>query len=450
MACEGRGFRTVAADADPGERILPLAVLLPANLCIQSSPMLLKDPPNWRSHRLDVVLIVLLATIAACASYRGSALLDSSIVDWNTSSTWFEADIPRVYRNVLNRRSDNARSSQLHPLFSITSNALVTVLKVAARIPPLTAVRAYIAIISAAVVSMLYVTLLIVLRDRLAAVVFCALAMTSSTAMFWGIVPETYVLGCLSILFAFLISAIDDRRRISDVCFVVASSATLSFTITNWMVGFFLASTHRGWKKILMITFSALTIVTLMWLVQSRLFTKADEFSLQSLTRESRYVLATSSGGAYAVTRSFLYHGMIMPAIQNLDRYARPEWPIMTIQFSDIGSGTFVGVPAAIVWTLLLLCGTFALFRMRGLRRFRIFLALSIAGQLMLHLLYGSDTFLYAMHYVPLLILVASFGASTHLRPFVLVGAVLLMMMIVYNNGILLGEALARFQLHAQ
>ncbi|MCX6019726.1 MAG: hypothetical protein NTZ50_14720 [Chloroflexi bacterium] len=223
-----------------------------------------------RSHITDVVLVLLLMTIVAFASFRGSTLLDSSIIDWKTGSTWFEADTPRIYRNMVDRHSDNRRSSQLHPLFSITANSLVNVLEMATGAGPLMAVRICVALICAAIIAALYGVLRLALHDRLAAVVFCVLAMTTSTSMFWGILPETYLPGCLSILFALLISALDERRRASDALLMLVSAATLSFTITNWMVGLFLAATHRRWKRGVMITFGALIAVAIVWLVQSR------------------------------------------------------------------------------------------------------------------------------------------------------------------------------------
>jgi hypothetical protein len=48
----------------------------------------------------------------------------------------------------------------------------------------------------------------------------------------------------------------------------------------------------------------------------------------------------------------------------------------------------------------------------RGDRRLRIVLGGTLAGQVLLHMVYGEETFLYTMHVAPLLILAAALATT--------------------------------------
>jgi hypothetical protein len=65
----------------------------------------------------------------------------------------------------------------------------------------------------------------------------------------------------------------------------------------------------------------------------------------------------------------------------------------------------------------------------------RTALAATAAGQLMLHLVYGDETFLYALHYAPLLIAMVALSSLTNLRRAVLTLTVLLIPLATINNA---------------
>ena len=64
-----------------------------------------------------------------------------------------------------------------------------------------------------------------------------------------------------------------------------------------------------------------------------------------------------------------------------------------------------------------------------------------LLGQLALHLLYGDETFLYALHWVPLLVIVGGFGALASPRWVWLVLAGLLLASTAVNNGLKFSQA---------
>jgi hypothetical protein len=82
--------------------------------------------------------------------------------------------------------------------------------------------------------------------------------------------------------------------------------------------------------------------------------------------------------------------------------------------------------------------------------RFRIMLALSIVGQIGLHLMYGNETFLYAMDWMPLLVAAAALATLTPWRWVVLAVAVVFSITAGLHNGFELRAALNTVVTHAQ
>src|SRR6185436_3066633 len=109
---------------------------------------------------------------------------------------------------------------------------------------------------------------------------------------------------------------------------------------------------------------------------------------------------------------------------------------VMSVQHSSIGSSGAWGVAGAILWGALLAAAVSGLFASDGNRRLRIVLGATLAGQVLLHLIYGEETFLYALHVGPLLILsVALAAASSSRRRVILALAIALAIAAAVNNA---------------
>jgi hypothetical protein len=76
----------------------------------------------------------------------------------------------------------------------------------------------------------------------------------------------------------------------------------------------------------------------------------------------------------------------------------------------------------------------------------RVVLACTLAGQVLLHMIYGEETFLYALHFAPLLVLAAALAAAaTAWRRTILVLAVALAFAAGVNNASQVATALRFF-----
>ena len=85
----------------------------------------------------------------------------------------------------------------------------------------------------------------------------------------------------------------------------------------------------------------------------------------------------------------------------------------MSVQHSPIASSGAWGIAATVAWAALLVSAIVGLMASRGNPRVRIVVLGTLAGQVLLHLLYGEETFLYAIHVAPLLVLTTALAASS-------------------------------------
>src|SRR3989338_3256281 len=110
---------------------------------------------------------------------------------------------------------------------------------------------------------------------------------------------------------------------------------------------------------------------------------------------------------------------MVMPKI--IDASPDPIQLRMVTQRSRAGGGTRWGGIGVWIWAALLALGAWGLWTAQRLRNLRLVLAVSVLGQMGLHLLYGEETFLFSLHWLPLRVIVAAFGTLTKHRRIALV-----------------------------
>jgi hypothetical protein len=356
------------------------------------------------------------------------------------NDVWFEADVPTVADTVLHRWSQQTRNAR-HPLFPLLGTGSSYALRAAGLDD-----RSILAVLSAGAgalwVALFYVIARAVTKRRLDAFVFTALACSTSSAMFWMLIPETYTLASLSLLVPLALCVLDGEGRLRSGWYVAASAVSFSVTTTNWMSGMFAAAARWPWRRALQITANALCVVVVLWAVQRLIFPTAPFFF--GYSNETRFILPPASGGPGPVARVLFFHSIVMPQIQLIPE---PKWgTVMSVQHSAIGSSGPWGVAATTLWGALLAIAARGLLSSRGDARFRIVLASTLAGQVLLYMVYGEETFLYTLHVIPLLVLAAALAvATTSWRRTILVLAVALTFAAAVNNALQLATAMRFF-----
>ena len=364
-----------------------------------------------RQYWQDILIIIILAIATAIALTYASNLINPVI--YSKNDLWFESDIGRVFSNMTDRGGNHYRTS-VHPIFSLIAHLPVYLLKLAG-LETITAVRTVIVSVACLWISTLYILLRLIVIRRFDCVLFSILGVTSAAALFWFTVPETYSFGSLTILLALCFAAVTEYRQVSQFWYVIVSALTLSMTTTNWLVGIITTLVNHPWKRTLQITVNAFSVVVLFWSVQKVLF-KNTVFFIAG-REEKKYLLQSGSGGFLQVLKSFVSHTMVMPALNIVsDKYEPPHGPILVTQISAPGSGSIWGLVAVVLWTALLGLGVWGFFATKKHLKLRLVLGLVLLGQLLLHTVYGDETFLYALHFIPLLIVLAAFSLLTPAR----------------------------------
>jgi hypothetical protein len=382
---------------------------------------------NWKNSLLGL----LLATIFSLITYQGSSLIPPILFVQEHSDIWFEADLPRVFENMSIRESYHGRD-KVHPLFGLVSYPPVFILKNVFSMEPITAVRLVIASVAFIWTLLLFILFQAMGCRLLNMILFTLLGMLSAASMFLFVVPETYSFGSATIITALLFTIISQKETIRLKWYVLINILTASITTTNWMAGILATLVNHRLKMTAIIITSAFAAITALWGVQKQIFVTSKFFL--DVGGEVSFIFRAGTGGPIAVLQSFFYHTIIMPAIRIVEESGRPDWPGMYTQLSLPGSATIWGGCAVIIWTILLIIGLWSLFSLKVHSKFRTVLGFTLLGQLALHLIYGTEIFIYSLHFNVLLIPLVALGSLTQMRTVVTVLTCLLIPCVAINN----------------
>ncbi|MEW6745640.1 MAG: hypothetical protein AB1486_23055 [Planctomycetota bacterium] len=383
-----------------------------------------------RTHSRDLLLAVGLGLGAGFVTFLGASRLDPVLYDSGAFDVWFDADIPRVFEDMIYRMVERSRST-LHPLFTLIVFPPAYVLK---KLPGLELVDV-VRVVSAGMAG-LWIAALFALLRRLGcrcidAVLFTILAAVSAASVFGLTILETFAFGSFTILVALHFMMASERRPLGDRSFVAVTCLTLTATVTNAMAGLLVTLANRRIRSALQITIYAVLIVVALTYVQGLFFPTVEQPSTQPRGVVTQHVLRPESGGVLHVLQAFCCHSMVMPEIGTTDihvfRPFRLGWERMTVQLSAPGSASLWGLVAVVLWLALLFFGLGTFLRDRQHPRLRLVLGLLLLGQFALHVFFGYETFLYSLHYIPLLIVLAAWSTLSRAR---IIGRVLACMLV--------------------
>lgn len=382
-----------------------------------------------------MLLLAALFLIGAAVSLVTAQFLDPRISRRVTWDLWFDADCFRAFGLMTGVKDWGPMSHRLHahPFFPTFIGEPVQELTRIAQIPPGLAVQGAMAAAAGCWSALIFTVLRLVGRSRFEAALFTLLACVSAAGIFWSAPPETFLFGSLSILAVLVIAALAERRPIPQLAFVAAGLLSFGITVTNCVAGLAAAFCRLPRRQAFAVTAAWSVIAVLLWVVVQPQF-PSSRF-LRDARNESVYVCEREALGAPAILRSFFFHSVVMPEVRQIPKRALLDYrTILSVQSSALGSGGAGVLLGEILWALLLGAGVVGLVRPGARRSFRVVLAATLLGHLVLHLIYGAETFLYALHFTPLLVLVAAYGLETRARRAVLVGAGLLVMVAGCSN----------------
>ncbi|MBD1847885.1 hypothetical protein H6F89_31805 [Cyanobacteria bacterium FACHB-63] len=389
-----------------------------------------------QAYRTDGLIVLILGIAIGVASYLGSQQIpDAIFTDLYSQDTWFGSDIPTVFGNMTSFQSDFGRNNK-HPLFPLLALPPIFVIGKLFYLDPVTTVRLVIPFVAVAWIGLLFALFRLMGCARLDATLFSLVGESSAAAIFWFTVPESFSFGSVTILMALVLTALAQHRVLSPIWYVIVGIFTVGITITNWMAGIFSTIANYRWKKALQITFVTFVTVNALWIVQRSIFRSAGyPFSLKTFVGEKKFMTAPGEGSTLKAIAAFFYQTLVMPAVQFKDSTLRPGWTKPVVDTLTPGSGGFWGTIAVLAWTALLALGVWGFFSTKKHPKLRLVLGLTLLGQLAMHSVYGTgETFIYALHFAPLLLTIAAFSALTRLRSLALILAALLIVSAGINN----------------
>jgi hypothetical protein len=384
-------------------------------------------PLPGRRYAADAAIALSLAALVSCCVWVATGLHGHIplLLDAKADDVWFEADVSRVYENMGARFSNHFRS-QVHPLFSLFGLGITHVFTWIPGLGKMGAVRMAIAATAALWMALFFVLLRTLRCRRLDAAVFSLVAATSGAFWFWTAVPETYLVGSASIVFVLIVTALSERRPIPPWLDVAMAAAALSMLVTNFMFGLISLTLRHRLKVAAQLAANALVAVVLLWTVQ------------KFIAPSAHFFLGDHEGIAHVealtVPKIFFLDTLVMPDIESIGNDHPWLWLKLSVQHSLHWKLTYAGPVALTVWIFLLGAGAWAAATLQGLRRFRLMLCLAIAGQLLLHMIYGNESYLYALNWLPLLVTLTALATFTRLRAMVLGAAIVFMIAAAYHN----------------
>src|ERR1700730_207404 len=347
-----------------------------------------------RAPDVGICLVLMLAAAFCVWWVTGVNEHIQTLTDTRADDVWFEADVARVY-NDMSSPGANHKRTNVHPLFPLVTIPLVGVCVKVFGLNKMQAVRVVIAAAAAVWIGLFYTLLRLLRCRRLDAVIFSLVAASSAAAMFWSAIPETYLFGSVTIIAVLIIAAVAERRPVPAWLDVAIGAASLSILVTNFMVWLAsLVSRHRL-QRAVQLACNALVAVVLLWAIE-KYFLPSAQFFLGGHEKTG----APPLGSALAV---IFLHSMVAPEAWNLPNESG-FWPILSFQHTALGQIGVLKVVAIASWLCLLCAAGWALARVPQYPRFRAMLALSIAVQVALHIVFGNETFLYALDWVPLFV----------------------------------------------
>jgi hypothetical protein len=402
-------------------------------------------PVRTGGHRLDVgISLVLMLTACFCVWFvTGIGSHIRILTDTRADDIWYEADVARVYDDMTDRGANHYRTT-VHPLFPLLTYPLVHAIHKQFQVDDLRAVRAVIAVTAGIWLAAFYFLLRLLRCRPLDATLFTLVAAATSAFLFWTAIPETYEFGSLTIVVALIAAAIAERRAaIPAWVETAASAASMSILVTDFLVSLASLSSRYRPRQAIQIACNALIVVVLLWGLQKYFFPSAHFF----IGEHDKGEPPSSRATALVV---MLLHSFVAPETWSGPPEPPGEWPALTFQHAGLGGLHFLKLTALISWVCLLGFAAWSVARLPQYRRFRIMLALSIAGQIVLHLVYGGETFLYALDWMPLLVVAAALATLTRWRKLVLLIAAVFAITAGMHNATELESALHTVVSNAQ
>ena len=386
-------------------------------------------------RRADVTVAIALAALVFAGALLTSARLQPSILHYSTFDYWFESDPPAFLDQMESREHDHHFRTRRHPLWSLLMYPAVNAIAGVAGLPIPDAMSVLMALLASIWIVVVFATLRLARLPRADAALFTMLVAVAACSMFWLPVPESYVPGALTIALAVLLVALSARGvRVPFWICVLVSLLTFSITTTNWTAGIIMLALVLPWRHAIAAVGRTAAIAWGAWTVQHGLFPNAGSPLEIWIASETKYLLSPESSGWLAKVWAFFFHAIVAPALDTAYGFR------LSVQGRLPGAGSTLAIGAVALWIALGALALRGLARIDLRRPLPLMLLLSALSQFALAMAFGIETFLYSLHWGPLLIMIAAVGSTAASRRWSLGLVAVLVVAAGVNNGLRLRD----------
>lgn len=383
----------------------------------------------------DVVIAIVASVLVGAAALLLGHTLDAKFLHPATGNdVWFEGDLGRIVEEMTDRWATRARGN-VHPLFGLITVPAAYVLRMLG-FGAKGSVVAVIGLAAAVWTASFWMLVRSLGTPRPDGAIMLLLTTMSAAAQFWLTVPETAALGSASLMCAVAVGVYATKRPLREEWLVAVSAGSLAITVTNWIAGVAAAVVARPPRRALQVSVNAFAIVVALWAVERTITPNAR--LLDGYTAEQRYMLRPEAGGPLTALRAVGFSGMVIPRLDTVHKDRRGQ--IMTVQRPPLADQTPLWWTGTLLWGGLVLGGLVAALHARLAGGYGL-LAFVVACQLALYAVYGTESFLYSLNVVPLLVALVSAALQTRYRWWVRVGLLALVIIAGINNASRLVEA---------
>jgi hypothetical protein len=362
--------------------------------------------------RLDALVAFGLGAVASAYALTVFYHLDFAVLAANFD-TWFDGDSNRVIAADQARNSWGHYRTKVHPLFALFVSLPLLLLH-------------HIGISNQNVAGLLigggalafgcaFYTAARTLRlPRVDAALATILVLSTSSSMFWLVVPEVYTLGAVTLLISLI--WLGASRGEHDLWSApLQCLLSVSITVTNWMAGLLACVLSLGLRRTLDVAILTFALLSGFTVVQNTLFPTSGR--LFDFTEDVNYIAMNRPG--VLPQESFLEREATLlgqPFIAPTPALATNDDNIPGVNFTSSFPTRLgpVGILAVVGWVVLLVGGFAALWS--SVHPLKTFILSLVGLQLALHSVYGYGGFLYSLHFTPFLVLIAAFSCTTRWR----------------------------------
>nr|WP_217346592.1 hypothetical protein [Noviherbaspirillum sp. L7-7A]MBV0881057.1 hypothetical protein [Noviherbaspirillum sp. L7-7A] len=341
---------------------------------------------------------------------------------------WFDADVPRYICQAVDRIANDHWRNKVHPLFSLMTYPLPNALKFFG-IEIIQAIRIQLSLIVAIGAVFLFNALRNAKISEINAFLIVALGLSGAASLAWFSIPESYAYSFAAFSIVLFITTLRQKKSGIAMQWVMTIAIAFSVTVTNIAIAGWAAVQSCGIKRALILSAMAIAVVSVLAVTQRLLFPFSGIFFLPSAVQgEASFFVSISLERLRQVLALFFFGSLVFPEFQLVNMPGKEAF--LTVQQAVWKRDSLLAVTALFLLSTFLLAGLVTIFttmlcsikkqgRMMGtllaqspIDRVSYTVVGSVVFLVLLHLVYGSETFVYSGSFLPFLLMILGLGVS--------------------------------------